>query len=85
MKTLSIALALLVAAVAANPAAEAAPEAIPEAQIEVRDIEACDASGLHERSNISKRNGWLYCGIMASKFQIHCLYEVLRYSVQNLH
>lgn len=70
MKTFSITLALLVAAVTAGPAPEAAPEAISEAQIETRDIEVRDASGLHERSDISKRNGWLYCGIMASKFFI---------------
>lgn len=68
MKTFSITLALLVAAVVASPAPDAAPEAISEAQVEVRDLEARDASGIHERSDISKRNGWLYCGIMASKF-----------------
>ncbi|KAJ4387851.1 hypothetical protein N0V93_008454 [Gnomoniopsis smithogilvyi] len=70
MKASSIQLALLVASVAASPTPDASPDAatdaIPGLQFEVRDLETRDASGLHERSQLSKRNGWLYCGMMAN-------------------
>lgn len=65
MKVSFINLALLVASVAAN----AAPDVSP-VEIEVRGLGPHDASGLHSRSDIHKRNGMLYCGIMASTFMI---------------
>ncbi|KAJ4422610.1 hypothetical protein N0V82_002729 [Gnomoniopsis sp. IMI 355080] len=59
MKTSFINLALFVASVAASPD-------VSPIEIEVRGLEPHDASGLHSRSDIHKRNGMLYCGIMAN-------------------
>lgn len=68
MKASLIQIALLVASVAANPTPDAAPDAASGIEVEVRGLETRDASGLHERSALHKRNGWLYCGITASEF-----------------
>lgn len=68
MKAFLIPLALLVASVSATSAPEEFPEPAIEAGVEERGVELRDASGFHKRGVNHKRNGWLYCGMMASKF-----------------
>lgn len=68
MKAFLIPLALLVSSVAATSAPEEFPEPALEAGSEETGLDLRDASGFHKRGAVHKRNGWLYCGMMASKF-----------------